>query len=192
MGEKLIDLLGKIVTGPKSRIFWAFVIVALVVGIIIFPYIDANYLYYDRIERRINNLQALVDLTGIPLQENEDLYAEYESIIEEMESAREKALSNTTNNKDTIQDRRVKFLSGAGLWYIVALMVLITKKKAEKWSFKRIFNNFCSTVLCVGIGSGIGWVFTLIPTLGLVGVNVGLTIILEVIVLWLLIEKPKK
>jgi len=192
MGEKLIDLLGKIVTGPKSRIFWAFVIVALVVGIIIFPYIDANYLYYDRIERRINNLQALVDLTGIPLQENEDLYAEYESIIEEMESAREKALSNTTNNKDTIQDRRVKFLSGAGLWYIVALMVLITKKKTEKWSFKRIFNNFCSTVLCVGIGSGIGWVFTLIPTLGLVGVNVGLTIILEVIVLWLLIEKPKK
>lgn len=192
MGEKLIDLLGKIVTGPKSRIFWAFVIVALVVGIIIFPYIDANYLYYDRIERRINNLQALVDLTGIPLQENEDLYAEYESIIEEMESAREKALSNTANNKDTIQDRRVKFLSGAGLWYIVALMVLITKKKTEKWSFKRIFNNFCSTVLCVGIGSGIGWVFTLIPTLGLVGVNVGLTIILEVIVLWLLIEKPKK
>jgi len=192
MGEKLIDLLGKIVTGPKSRIFWAFVIVALVVGIIIFPYIDANYLYYDRIERRINNLQALVDLTGIPLQENEDLYAEYESIIEEMESAREKALSNTTNNKDTIQDRRVKFLSGAGLWYIVALMVLITKKKTEKWSFKRIFNNFCSTVLCVGIGSGIGWVFTLIPTLGLVGVNVGLTIILEVIVLWLLIERPKK
>ena len=192
MGEKLIDLLGKIVTGPKSRIFWAFVIVALVVGIIIFPHIDANYLYYDRIERRINNLQALVDLTGIPLQENEDLYAEYESIIEEMESAREKALSNTTNNKDTIQDRRVKFLSGAGLWYIVALMVLITKKKTEKWSFKRIFNNFCSTVLCVGIGSGIGWVFTLIPTLGLVGVNVGLTIILEVIVLWLLIEKPKK
>ena len=192
MGEKLIDLLEKIVTGPKSRIFWAFVIVALVVGIIIFPYIDANYLYYDRIERRINNLQALVDLTGIPLQENEDLYAEYESIIEEMESAREKALSNTTNNKDTIQDRRVKFLSGAGLWYIVALMVLITKKKTEKWSFKRIFNNFCSTVLCVGIGSGIGWVFTLIPTLGLVGVNVGLTIILEVIVLWLLIEKPKK
>ena len=103
-------------------------------------------------------MQALVDLTGIPLQENEDLYAEYESIIEEMESAQEKALSNTTNNKDTIQDRRVKFLSGAGLWYIVALMVLITKKKTEKWSFKRIFNNFCSTVLCVGIGSGIGWV----------------------------------
>lgn len=192
MGEKLIDLLGKIVTGPKSRIFWAFVIVALVIGIIIFPYIDANYLYYDRIERRINNLQTLVDLTGIPLQENEDLYAEYESIIEEMGSAREKALSNTTNNIDTIQDRRVKFLSGAGLWYIVALMVLITKKKTEKWSFKKIFNNFCSTVLCLGIGSGIGWVFTLIPTLGLVGVNVGLTIILEVIVLWLLIEKPKK
>ena len=92
MGEKVLDWLGKIITGPKSRFFWAFIIVALVIGIIVFPYIDANFLYYDRIEKRINNLQALVELAGTPLQENEALNAEYESILEEMETAREKAL----------------------------------------------------------------------------------------------------
>lgn len=71
MGEKVLDWLGKIITGPKSRFFWAFIIVALVIGIIVFPYIDANFLYYDRIEKRINNLKALVELAGTPLQENE-------------------------------------------------------------------------------------------------------------------------
>ena len=69
---------------------------------------------------------------------------------------------------------------------------MATKKKTEKWSFKKAFNNFCSTVLCFGIGTGIGWIFTMIPTLGFVEVNAVLTLILEVVVLWLLIEQPKK
>ena len=192
MGEKVLDWLGKIITGPKSRFFWAFIIVALVIGIIVFPYIDANFLYYDRIEKRINNLKALVELAGTPPQENEALNAEYESILEEMETAREKALSNATNSKDTLHDRQVKFFAGAGLWYIVAVILLFTKKKNEKISFKKIFNNFCSAALCLGIGSGIGWIFAMIPTLGVVGVNVVLTLILEIVVLWLLIEQPKK
>lgn len=192
MGEKILDWLGKIVTGPKSRFFWVFVIIALIIGIIVIPYIDANFLYYDRIEKRINNLQALVELTGTPLQENDALNAEYESILKEMETAREKALSNATHSKDTLHNRRVKFFAGSGLWYIVAVMVLFTKKKTEKWSFRKIFNNFCSAALCLGIGSGIGWIFTMIPTLGVVEVNAVLTIILEIVVLWLLIEQPKR
>ena len=192
MGEKILGWLGEIISGPKRRIFWAFVIVALVIGVIVFPYIDANFLYYDRIEKRISNLQNMVALSGMPLAENEALNAEYQSILAEMETAREKALSNATNSEDTLHDRRVKFFAGAGLWYIVAVGVLFTKKKTEKWSFKKAFNNFCSSTLCLGIGSGIGWVFTKIPTLGNVEFNAVLTLILEVVVLWLLIEQPKK
>lgn len=192
MGEKILDWFERIITGSKSRVFWACMIVFLIIGVIAFPYIDANILYYRRIEKRINNLHSLVDLAGIPLQENEALNAEYESILEEMETAREKALSNATNSKDTLQDRRIKFFAGAGLLYIVAVPVLLTKKKTERWSFKRVFNNFCSSVFCAGIGTGIGWIFTMIPTLGVVEINAVLTIILELVVVWLLTEQPKK
>mgnify|MGYP003295608995 CR=1 FL=1 len=192
MGERILDWIGEIISGPKRRFFWAFVIVALVIGVIVFPYIDANFLYYDRIEKRIGNLQDMVALSGMPLEENEALKVEYQSILAEMETAREKALSNATNSEDTLHDRRAKFFAGAGLWYIVAVAVLFIKKKTEKWSFKKVFNNFCSATLCLGIGSGIGWIFTLIPTLGIVEVNAVLTLILEVVVLWLLIEQPKK
>ena len=190
--EKIFDWLVGIASGPKSRTFWAIMIIAFVLTIIVFPYIDANFLYYDRIGKRIGNLQDMVALSGMPLEENEALKAEYQSILAEMETAREKALSNATNSEDTLHDRRAKFFAGAGLWYIVAVAVLFTKKKTEKWSFKKVFNNFCSATLCLGIGSGIGWIFTLIPTLGIVEVNAVLTLILEVVVLWLLIEQPKK
>ena len=189
--DKLLELLVGVVTGKKSGIFWSVLIVLLIAVVIVYPYIDANFLYYDRIEKRIDNLQKLVELTGEPLYENADLNKEYYSILKEMEIAREKALSNATNSEDSLHDRRVKFFAGAGLWYVVAIAVLFTKKKTEKWSFRKVFNNFCSTILCLGIGTGIGWVFTLIPTLGIVEVNAVLTLILEVVILWLLIEQPK-
>ena len=189
--DKLLELLVGVVTGKKSGIFWSVLIVLLIAVVIVYPYIDANFLYYDRIEKRIDNLQKLVELTGEPLYENADLNKEYYSILKEMEIAREKALSNATNSEDSLHDRCVKFFAGAGLWYVVAIAVLFTKKKTEKWSFRKVFNNFCSTILCLGIGTGIGWVFTLIPTLGIVEVNAVLTLILEVVVLWLLIEQPK-
>lgn len=190
--DKLMELLVNIVTGKKSRLFWAVIIVLAIVIVIIYPYIDANILYYDRIEKRIDNLQKLVDLTGKPLEENEALNNEYLSILEEMENAREKALSNATSIEDSMHDRRVKFLAGASLWYLAAVMVLFTKKKTEKWSLKKVINNFCAAALCFGIGTGIGWIFTKIPTIGGVEVNAGFTLILEVAVLWLLIEQPKK
>ena len=189
--DKLLELLVGVVTGKKSGIFWSVLIILLIAVVIIYPYIDANFLYYDRIDKRIDNLQKLVELTGEPLYENEDLNKEYSSILKEMEVAREKALSNATNSEDSLHNRRVKFFAGAGLWYVVAIAVLFTKKKTEKWSFKKVFNNFCSAILCLGIGSGLGWVFTLIPTLGIVEVNAVFTLILEVVVLWLLIEQPK-
>lgn len=192
MGEKLLDWLQKIVTGPRSRLFWAFVIIALIIAVIVFPYIDANYLYYNRIEKRISNLQALVEISGSTIEESEALNAEYQSILQEMESAREKALSNATNAEDSIHNRRVKFFAAAGLWYFVAVLVLFAKKKGEKLSFRKLFNNFCSMVLCFIIGSVLGWVFTMIPTLGYVEVNAVFSIIVELVVVWLLIVQPKK
>ena len=190
--DKLLEVLVGVATGKGSRMFWAILIVLVIIVVIIYPYIDANILYYGRIEKRIDNLQKLVELTEKPLEENEELTEEYVSILDEMETARKKALSNTTSNKDSIHDRRVKFLAGASFWYIAALCVLFSKKKTEKWSFRKVFSNFGVAVLCFGIGSGVGWMFTLLPTFGTIGVNVVLTLIAEFVFLWLIIKQPEK
>lgn len=46
MGEKILSWFERIVTGEKRRWFFAAVIVAIILGVIVFPYIDANFLYY--------------------------------------------------------------------------------------------------------------------------------------------------
>ena len=190
MGEKILDLLQKIITGPKGRMFWVFVIATIIIGTIAFPYIDANYLYYNRIEKRIDNLKSLMELSGETIEENAALNAEYQSILQEMENARKKALSNATNAEDANRDRMIKFFSAAGLFYFVAVVVLFSKQKNEKLSWRKVFNNIASMLICVAIGSVLGFLFALVPTLGYAEVNGVLAIILEIIVLWLLIVKP--
>lgn len=64
MGEKIFDLVKSLATGKYSKIFWVILIIIVVLAIIVFPYIDANFLYYSRIEKRIDNLNNLVLLSG--------------------------------------------------------------------------------------------------------------------------------
>lgn len=192
MGEKVLEWLHRIITGPQSRIFWAIVIIAIIIAVVVYPYVDANYLYYSRIEKRIDNLQDLVELSGSSIEESEELNAEYQSILDELGVAREKNLSSATFREDTIEELRIKFFTGAGLFYFVALIVLVSKQKTEKWTFKRIATNFCSMALCLGIGTLIGWIFTMIPTLGTVEINGLLAIVVEIFVVYLIFTKPSK
>lgn len=190
--DKLWELLVNIVTGQRSRIFWAIVIVLVVLVIIVYPYIDANFLYYNRIEKRIDNLQKLVNLTGKPLEESKELNKEYQSIVAEIETAREKALSNATNAQDTKRDKLIKFAGGAFLWVIVAVGVLFAKKKDNTSTLKYFINKICSVIVCLGVGSLMGCLFTHIPTLGTIEVNAVMSPIIQLIVIWLIMETPLK
>ncbi len=190
--DKLWELLVNVITGRRSRVFWALVIVLVIFVVIVYPYIDANFLYYDRIEKRIDNLQKLVELTGTPLEENEELNEEYLSIVAEMETAREKALSNATNVQDSKRDKLIKFASGASLWVIVSIGVLFTKKKNEKITLKRVLNNLLSAAVCLGMGSLMGCIFTYIPTLGSVDINAAFAPTVQLIVIWLIMDAPNK
>lgn len=71
----------------------------------------------------------LVNLTGVPLEENEMLYEEYLSILEEVKTARENALFGSGKAEDSRTDRMWKFAGGAFLWVIIAVVLLFSKKK---------------------------------------------------------------
>lgn len=146
MGEKILSWFERIVTGENADGFLPAVIVAIILGVIVFPYIDANFLYYNRIEKRIDNLTNLVNLTGVPLEENEMLYEEYLSILEEVKTARENALFGSGKAEDSRTDRMWKFAGGAFLWVIIAVVLLFSKKKGEQRTFKHWDNNhlFCN------------------------------------------------
>ena len=191
MGEKILSWFERIVTGEKRRWFFAAVIVAIILGVIVFPYIDANFLYYNRIEKRIDNLTNLVNLTGVPLEENEMLYEEYLSILEEVKTARENALFGSGKAEDSRTDRMWKFAGGAFLWVIIAVVLLFSKKKGEQRTFKHWVNYIFSAIICLVFGGILGQVFVYIPTIGSSKVNFILAPIAEFIVVWLLMESPK-
>lgn len=191
MGEKIFGWFEKIATGEKRRYFFATLIIIVILGIIVFPYIDANFLYYNRIEKRIDNLSNLVNLTDTPLEENVILYKEYLNILEEMQTARENSLFASNKAEVSRTDSMWKFAGGALLWVIIAIVLFFSKKKGEQRTFKQFINNVPYAALCLMIGVILGGVFVFIPTIGIAELNFALAPIVEIIVMWLIIESPK-
>ena len=191
MAEKLLEWFEKIVTGEKRRWFFASLIIIVILGIIIFPYIDANFLYYSRIEKRIENLTSLVSLIDTPLEENELLYEEYLSILEEMKIARDNSLFGSKKTNASKYDWNWKFVGGAILWVILSVFLVFNKEKGKKRTIKKWINNFASAIFCLLIGGILGCVFAYLPTIGSVALNFILAPIIQLIVLWLFIGTHK-
>lgn len=192
MGEKILSWFEKIVSGEKRRLFFAILIIVVLLGIVVFPYIDANFLYYDRIEKRIDNLSSLVSLSGEPLENNEILHEEYLSILEEMKTARENSLFDGGKVENSKHDLAWKFAGGAILWVIVAIVLAFPKKKGERRPLKQWINNIAAAFFCLVIGAILGSIFVYIPTIGSVELNFVLSPVLQIIILWLILDSPKK
>lgn len=90
---------------------------------LIFPYIDANFLYYSRIEKRNKNLSSLAALNGKPVDEILELLNEYNSIIEEINAAQTKSISSAmSDSSNTDFEFWTKFISGGFLFALIGII----------------------------------------------------------------------
>lgn len=193
MGEKIFDLIKNLATGKHSKIFWGILIIVVVLAIIVFPYIDANFLYYSRIEKRIDNLVDLVSLSGKEIEESAVLLDEYNNIIEEIKVAQDKNMSTLFEDKeDSTFEYWAKFLSGAFLFWLVGVVILFQKNKENKLTFSYfVKNNFLVFIFCTIIGALIGYVFSMLPIFGSIWVNIIGVPILQLIVVCFLFTKTE-
>ena len=60
------------------------IIILLVSILILFPFIDTNFFYSNRIKNRINILQEITELDMDKINQDENLLKEYNSIIKEI------------------------------------------------------------------------------------------------------------
>lgn len=193
MNERIAGWIEKIATGEKRRIFWAIVIVLLIVIYIAFPLIDADLLIYNRIEQRIDNLSKLVTISGETIDKSEALTAEYQSILKEMETARQTSESGTIVNKDSYGDYVKKYIGGSLLGGLIAIVGLFSKNPNGKMNLRFfIKNNIMIAIIGGLVAVGCGYLFTFIPTVGSVWVNVIASPIIQFIVFDLLLSSPKK
>ena len=84
--DKVIELVVSwIQKNLKNPRLYAALLVVGVALVLVFPYIDANFLFYNRIEKRIDILQSIVQIDPGKLAQNPELQEEYNSILSEME-----------------------------------------------------------------------------------------------------------
>ena len=192
MGEKIFDLLKSLATGNKSKKFWGALIVIFIIVLIVFPYLDANFFYYNRIEKRIDNLTSIVELNDDKIHKNQGLLLEYESIIREINDANQKSLNTFNNSTDNEFDFWAKAISGGLLFAIVGIIGLF-KKNNTKMTFSVFFkNNFLIFIVCSLFAVILSFIFSKIPTLGNVWVNVIAAPIVELIIIYLFTKSNNK
>lgn len=155
---------------------------------LIAPYIDANFFYYSRLEHRINNLSALVELSGKDLEETPTLLEEYNSILAEISQAQEKNIF-LHNSKNDSSEKLIKFISGILLFAVVGLVCLLNKNGFNKTFLK---NNLLVAVFCWIFAIIFGMIFMIIPTFGNVWIHAVLTPFAQILILYLLFGEKTK
>lgn len=171
--DSLIKKLFEIATGKKAKIFWAVILTIIVLLLVLYPYIDANFLVFSRINKRIDILERITQLDLGKINENQTLHKEYNSIIEEISAIQEKSVGTITTRQDTRNEKVIKFISGGSLFWLVSLIVLFSKNKKDNISaLKKMFNNVMSAILCAFIGYFGALIGKNIPTIINVWLNV--------------------
>lgn len=190
--EKILGWIEKLATGSKSRIFWAIVLVSIFVVILAYPYVDANFLCYDRIEKRLNNLEKLASISEQTIYENENLKAEYNSILDEIENSRAKKFSLINSKNESKFDYWIKVIGAGFLWFVVAIILLFSKDKKNRISLKVIITrNIWLFIFCLFVGLFLGYLLARIPVIITPWINAIVYIIGEIMIIYLLIN-PKK
>lgn len=154
MKEKIFELLKNNLKNPKLYIS---LFLLLLISLLLFPYIDANYFYYGRVEKRIEILETISKIDETDLQGNVVLENEYRSILNEISKQKDGSIGSIFITENTKEVQINKFIFGGILSWIVAVICLFIR--LEKFYYK---------ILGFGIfgllGVILGFVSMILPT----------------------------
>lgn len=182
--ELIVSWIQKNFKNPK--LYVALAVFILVIAII-FPYIDANFFYYSRIEKRVSILQNLSEIDIEKVYQYPALRREYDDILSEIQKQRELSVFGVISSEKTENNIPLfKFLSGGALAWLITLCVPFMNTFEDK---KAKILAFLLLTLFGGILGGIGYIIPIIfnPWVNYIGYP-----ILQLIILIALIAKPKQ
>lgn len=129
LGKIIEELVGMFKRNYKRPKLWFSVAFLFFLIILLIPYIDSNFFYFSRVEKRIDILQKIMMLDQDIINSNQAYIDEYHSILQEIEQQRERSInsiiSNFIDNLDKLIGMgkgegigAIKFFTGA-LWCII-------------------------------------------------------------------------
>ncbi|NCE97973.1 hypothetical protein [Emergencia sp. 1XD21-10] len=193
--EELVELFKRNYRRPR---LWLFIVIVLFITVLIIPYIDSNFFYFSRMEKRINVLEKVMALDEEKINSNQAYIDEYQRILQEMEQQGERSI-NSLMNKFIIQmnyitsmgngegNRALKFLSGA-FW-----LLLITVCVPFMNTFKKRSDKLIAFVLLLIMSGIIGWAFSMVPVIISPMVNyIGVPLLQIIAVIIIVVKSSKK
>ena len=175
----------------NKRKLGVIVIIVFVSILILFPFVDTNFFYANRIKSRIDILQKITELDMNKINQNKDLSREYESIIKEINESNGNYINKILNNNKN--DHIIgKFISGGFLWWLLGIIVLFFYNifnKENNVKGKNLGTRIAGFVLCAIIGGLIGLICSIIPTIFNIWVNYIIIPILVLVLMILLLYK---
>ena len=156
MFEKIFDLVKNNFKNPKLYIV---ILTVLLCFLVLFPYIDANFFYYQRINDRIDVLQKISELNVESIAENEVLKDEYNRILSEIEKQSDGSLGSVFIKETNPTTNIIKFVSGAFLFWIISVACFFIK------GFKNVGYKFFGFIFFIFLGIVFGFIAKVIPTI---------------------------
>lgn len=181
MKDILNTVFQKLVNEKKGFKLIAWIIIILIIlAVIFYPIIDANFLYYNRTNKRIEIIQKIVNINENDIKRDSRIEEEYNSILNDMNSQSNNYISNIFQKETNKGKNIAKFISGSWLFIIIGIIMPFTldKNKGKRFTF----NNFMGGIVCLGIGAILGFACYKIPNI----INFAVNIILYQIILILL------
>lgn len=193
--ETLLDIFEKNYKRPK---LWITLGAFVCVIIFLIPYIDSNFFYYARMEKRIDILERLISLDQTKIKSNQTYINEYQSLLQEIEQQREHSLNSLMNKLiysiNSLKEmgrgegnRWILFLTGS-FWFIIITICIpfmdTFSKKSEK---------ILAFVIMVIITALVGMFFSMIPIIISPFVNyIGVPILQLILVIVIVYRSEKK
>lgn len=179
MKEVLLNILNILKDSKNYKtLAWIFIIIVLLI-IVFYPIIDANFLYYRRVSNRIEILEKITNIEEEKLNKNDRLKSEYDSILKEISEKEDNYLNNIFITKDSNKNNNIKFISSAWMFALVGIILPFTKDKTKG---KRTWSNFWGGIFCLILALIFGFIGCKIPTIINVIVNV---ILYQIIMVYL-------
>ena len=180
--ELVVSWIQKNLKNPK---FYAVIVALVIIMVLVFPYIDANFFFYNRIEKRIIILQSLSEIDIEKISQSPALQEEYNAILSELGRQREWSVSGAISTDQHPDITLFKFLSGGALAWIVTLCVPFMN------TFKDRKSKVLALLLVALFGGILGGIGSIIPTIVNPWVNYIGYPVLQLIALITLTIKPK-
>lgn len=156
MFDKLFDVLKQNLHNPK---FYAFLLVIIALFILLFPYIDANFLYYNRVNNRISIIEKMSTLDMEKVKENQILQHEYDNILAEIEKQSAGSLDRIFIQETNSKVNTVKFITGGAVFWLFSICCFFIN------TFDDISERLIAFFLVGIIGTFLGFVARALPTI---------------------------